>query len=495
MDTKETEGMREGIKVFCCYAHEDRELLIELRKHLRPLERQGLVTVWHDGDIGAGANWEEELKKHLEEAQIILLLISKDFIDSDYCYGVEMQYALKKHKEGKATVIPVILRDCLWHGMLFGMLQALPPGGRPVTGWDNKDTAFLTTVLGIGSVVEAHRAREEQLRKAEEKRHQKAEQLGRDRRVREEQRRIAEEARLAHLAKEIEPIRSDEQAPVHLASESAANSAPIPISPRLSPLRRKRVLLSLAAVLLIIAGGILFYAGNSSQATTNHGRTTPTADVQATAEKQTAETIVAQFTATAVAATVVAQQIGDPYGGTLIIADPMRVPGSDFGWDTGNSDGDRCNFENDGYHAFGACYAKGEAIPAKFALQLDLTTSQSCAGIDLNFGNNDYFIIGVCQDGNYILYGNSDYPEGSASSMHTARGQSNLISIVADGTNLTLYLNHTRVASVSDHAASTGSLLLEGLDSDAALLNNSAAIGNRGDYREVIYSNAFLWSL
>ncbi len=174
----------------------------------------------------------------------------------------------------------------------------------------------------------------------------------------------------------------------------------------------------------------------------------------------------------------------------------MRVPGSDFGWDTGNSDGDQCNFENDGYHAFGACFAKGEAIPAKFAFEIDLTTSQSCGGIDLDFGKDRFFIIGVCQDGDYILYGNSEYPKGSASaSMHTAKGQSNLIGIVADGTNLTLYLNHTRVASVHDDTASTGSLLLEGLDSDAALLNNSAAIGNRGDYREVIYTNAILWSL
>src|SRR5256714_6146191 len=98
------------VKIFFCYAHEDEELLNKLKSHLRPLQRQGLIDVWHDRDINAGTEWEQEISHHLNTAQVILLLISPDFMDSDYCYGVEMQRAIERHARGEALVIPIILR-------------------------------------------------------------------------------------------------------------------------------------------------------------------------------------------------------------------------------------------------------------------------------------------------------------------------------------------------------------------------------------------------
>src|SRR5437867_12063493 len=98
-------------KIFFSYAHEDELLLKKLKRHLRPLQRQGLIDVWHDRDISAGTKWEEEIDKRLNEANIILLLISPDFMDSDYCYGTEMKRALERHERGEAHVIPVILRS------------------------------------------------------------------------------------------------------------------------------------------------------------------------------------------------------------------------------------------------------------------------------------------------------------------------------------------------------------------------------------------------
>ena len=92
------------IKIFCCYAHEDEALLNKLKAHLKPLQRQGLIDVWHDRDIGAGAEWEQEIKDQLNAAQIILLLVSPDFMDSDYCYGIEMQRAIERHELGEARV-------------------------------------------------------------------------------------------------------------------------------------------------------------------------------------------------------------------------------------------------------------------------------------------------------------------------------------------------------------------------------------------------------
>lgn len=79
------------IEVFCCYARKDRLLLQEMEKHLMSLQRDGLITFWVDTDINAGAEWEKEIYFHLDTAHIILLLISPDFIASNYCYQIEMK--------------------------------------------------------------------------------------------------------------------------------------------------------------------------------------------------------------------------------------------------------------------------------------------------------------------------------------------------------------------------------------------------------------------
>src|SRR6266849_6380920 len=107
------------VKIFFCYAHEDEVLLNKLKEHLRPLQRQGLIDIWYDRDIKAGTEWGQEISKHLNEAQIILLLISPDFMNSDYCYGKEMKRAIERHDREEACVIPVILRPVHWQGAPF----------------------------------------------------------------------------------------------------------------------------------------------------------------------------------------------------------------------------------------------------------------------------------------------------------------------------------------------------------------------------------------
>lgn len=119
------------VKIFFCYAHEDELLLNKLRTHLKPLQRMGLIDIWYDRDISAGSNWEKVISKQLNSAQIILLLVSPDFMASDYCYGIEMQRALQRNEQGEAQVIPVILRQVYWQGLL-GELQALPKDGVPI---------------------------------------------------------------------------------------------------------------------------------------------------------------------------------------------------------------------------------------------------------------------------------------------------------------------------------------------------------------------------
>jgi WD40 repeat protein len=142
------------VKIFFCYAHEDEPLLNKLKTHLRPLQRGGLIDVWHDRDISAGTDWEHEIKGQLNSAQIILLLVSPDFMDSDYAYGIEMKRALERHERGEARVVPIILRHVYWQDVL-GQLQALPKDGLPITDpdWYNIDRALYNVTEGIRKVV------------------------------------------------------------------------------------------------------------------------------------------------------------------------------------------------------------------------------------------------------------------------------------------------------------------------------------------------------
>ena len=144
------------VEVFCCYAREDQDLMKTLRKHLMPLQRSKLITIWSDIDINAGDDWEKEIEKHLDSAHIILLLVSADFIASDYCYSKEMERALERHKKNEASVIPIILRHTAWKGTPIGKLQALPRDARPVTdrrSWNSDDEALNDVVEQISPIV------------------------------------------------------------------------------------------------------------------------------------------------------------------------------------------------------------------------------------------------------------------------------------------------------------------------------------------------------
>ncbi|ARV60368.1 TIR domain-containing protein [Nostocales cyanobacterium HT-58-2] len=142
------------VEVFFSYAHEDEKLKDELVKHLSILKRQGVITAWHDREITAGTEWAGEIDTHLNTASVILLLISSDFLASNYCYDVELARAMERHATGEACIIPVILREVDWKGAVFGKLQALPKNAEPITNWMNSDQAFADVARGIRKVVE-----------------------------------------------------------------------------------------------------------------------------------------------------------------------------------------------------------------------------------------------------------------------------------------------------------------------------------------------------
>src|SRR5712691_1471711 len=142
-------GSATPVEVFYSYAHEDETFRNELEKHLSLLRRQGLITAWHDRHILPGIDWAQAIDEHLERASVILLLISADFLASDYCYGIEMQRALQRHQANEARVIPILLRPVDWKDAPFARLQVLPTNAKPITAWNNQDEAFADVAADI----------------------------------------------------------------------------------------------------------------------------------------------------------------------------------------------------------------------------------------------------------------------------------------------------------------------------------------------------------
>jgi internalin A len=160
-DTRPRTGMpepAEALRVFISYSHKDETLRSELETHLKLLQRRGLISVWTDRKIAAGEEFKGKIDENQELANIILLLVSADFMASDYCYDVEMERALERHEAKQARVIPVILRDVDWHSAPFGKLQALPKDGKAITLWGDRDSAWNDVATGIRKLAEQIRS-------------------------------------------------------------------------------------------------------------------------------------------------------------------------------------------------------------------------------------------------------------------------------------------------------------------------------------------------
>jgi hypothetical protein len=140
--------------IFLSYAHEDEKMKVELDKSLIALKRSGKIDVWQDKEIMAGQEWDQAIKDKLITADIILLLISVDFNNSQYIWEKELAVAMQRHAEGKARVIPIILRPCDWGDMPYAKLQALPDGAAPVSTFEDKDEAYTNIARKIRDVVD-----------------------------------------------------------------------------------------------------------------------------------------------------------------------------------------------------------------------------------------------------------------------------------------------------------------------------------------------------
>ena len=139
--------------LFYSYSHKDEELRNLLDKQLIVLRRSGMIKEWHDRKILPGEEWDKQISKYLDAAKIILLLISSDFLASEYCYDIEAKRALERSENGDAYLIPIILRPVVWELTPFSKIQALPKNALPVKQWDDPDLAFVNICEGILAVI------------------------------------------------------------------------------------------------------------------------------------------------------------------------------------------------------------------------------------------------------------------------------------------------------------------------------------------------------
>ena len=142
------------VSVYLSYVHEDEPLLQSLEKHLSLLKRQKLLSAWDTRQIIPGTHRAHAIDLQLEQASVILLLISADYLASNYCYEVEMKRALQRHEAGQARVIPILARPCDWSDAPFAHIKILPTNTRPITSWHDRNEAWTTVVQGIRQVIE-----------------------------------------------------------------------------------------------------------------------------------------------------------------------------------------------------------------------------------------------------------------------------------------------------------------------------------------------------
>lgn len=146
------------MKAFISYSHRDAAVLERLHAHLVNLRREGLIEAWYDREILAGSDFDGEIKRELEDAELFLMIVSPDFLNSNYCYDTEMARALERHAAGEARVVPIIVEVCEWQRTPLGKLKAVPRDGKAVSEWTNPNIAFLDVTQELRRILEAEAA-------------------------------------------------------------------------------------------------------------------------------------------------------------------------------------------------------------------------------------------------------------------------------------------------------------------------------------------------
>ncbi len=141
------------VKVFISYSHADSEFMKEFKKHINPIVTNNGIELWDDGQLIPGEHIDISIRKKLLDADIVVMLVSIDYLNSYYCMDIELTESIERHEKGECRVVPIILRNCMWSQAPFKSLKALPDDGKPVNSFLNLDDAFTNVAKGFLRVV------------------------------------------------------------------------------------------------------------------------------------------------------------------------------------------------------------------------------------------------------------------------------------------------------------------------------------------------------
>lgn len=144
------------LKVYYSYAQEDQDLQRELAKHFYPLVQAQMIETWQESDMHVGKEWEKEIEEKLMSSDIILMLLSSDFLFTDRINKLEIPLAINRHKNKKDAIllVPILLRNCFWGITPLGIFKSLPISGKPVSRYDDKDTAYTEITKEVYNLIQ-----------------------------------------------------------------------------------------------------------------------------------------------------------------------------------------------------------------------------------------------------------------------------------------------------------------------------------------------------
>jgi len=140
-------------KVFISYSHKDEELKRQFETHLSGLKRQKLIDVWDDRQVLIGEKWDEKIKQKLTNSDIVIFLISSDFLASEYINEIEIKETISRHKASEVYLAPIFLRPCDFESSILSSFQGVPRDAKFITTWDCIDSAFLSVVQELKKII------------------------------------------------------------------------------------------------------------------------------------------------------------------------------------------------------------------------------------------------------------------------------------------------------------------------------------------------------
>lgn len=144
-------------RVFISYARHDERHRRRLVVHLTQLVRDGLIDLWSDWSVIAGADWDRDIRHQLEIADIVVLLVTPNFVASAYCFEKELPLALRRGEEEGVRVLPVYVKSVDLVNLPFGKIAGLPANLRPISAWRDPDEAWLQVAQCVRRMAEAVR--------------------------------------------------------------------------------------------------------------------------------------------------------------------------------------------------------------------------------------------------------------------------------------------------------------------------------------------------